>query len=58
MDVSHEKVKHHLSVIVFLVHARTLRREACLPYYDLSARIWWHMRQLRGLKGKAAHVEI
>lgn len=41
------KVKHHLQWIGFLCHARSCRREACLPYVDISVRIWWHTCLLR-----------
>jgi hypothetical protein len=29
-----------------LFHARTLRRELCLPVFDLNIKIWWTTRQL------------
>lgn len=42
-----EKVKHHLNMLGFLINARTIRMESCLPYFDLSVRIWWRMRLLK-----------
>ena len=50
MRDNEEKVKRLSSIIGFLVNARTLRREMCLPCIDLTLRIRWNLFLLKSLE--------
>ena len=50
------KVKRINSELGFLFNARTLRREACLPCFDLDVRIWWNFRKLNRIESDTGRL--